>query len=44
MERSLIATLVLGTVALFGAVAVQKNIRDIAQFNRAHPELEGSAE
>ena len=31
-------------LALFGAVAVQKNIRDIAQFNRAHPELEGSAE
>lgn len=31
-------------LALFGSVAVQKNIRDIAQFNRAHPELEGSAE
>ena len=26
-------------LALFGAVAVQKNIRDVAQFNRAHPEL-----
>ncbi|MFC7462264.1 inner membrane protein YiaA [Hydrogenophaga defluvii] len=25
-------------LALFGAVAVQKNIRDVAQFNRAHPE------
>lgn len=31
-------------LALFGAVAVQKNIRDVAQFNRAHPELEGGAE
>ncbi len=26
-------------LALFGAVAVQKNIRDVAQFNRAHPEM-----
>lgn len=26
-------------LALFGAVAVQKNIRDVAQFNRAHPEI-----
>lgn len=25
-------------LALFGAVAVQKNIRDVAQFNRVHPE------
>lgn len=25
-------------LSLFGAVAVQKNIRDVAQFNRAHPE------
>ncbi len=25
-------------LALFGAVAVQKNIRDVAQFNRAHPD------
>ena len=25
-------------LALFGAVAVQKNIRDVAQFNRANPE------
>lgn len=31
-------------LALFGAVAVQKNIRDVAQFNRAHPELESGAE
>ena len=32
-------------LSLFGAVAVQKNIRDVAQFNRAHPEAEaGSAE
>jgi uncharacterized membrane protein YiaA len=26
-------------LALFGAVAVQKNIRDVAQFNRVHPEI-----
>jgi uncharacterized membrane protein YiaA len=26
-------------LALFGAVAVQKNIRDVAHFNRAHPEV-----
>lgn len=30
-------------LALFGAVAVQKNIRDVAQFNRAHPELDNTA-
>ena len=30
-------------LALFGAVAVQKNIRDVAQFNRAHPEFDGAA-
>ena len=30
-------------LALFGAVAVQKNIRDVAQFNRAHPEIDGAA-
>jgi uncharacterized membrane protein YiaA len=29
-------------LALFGAVAVQKNIRDVAQFNRAHPEADGA--
>ena len=29
-------------LALFGAVAVQKNIRDVAQFNRAHPEAEAA--
>ena len=29
-------------LALFGSVAVQKNIRDVAQFNRAHPEFEGT--
>lgn len=29
-------------LALFGAVAVQKNIRDVAQFNRAHPELDNA--
>jgi uncharacterized membrane protein YiaA len=28
-------------LALFGAVAVQKNIRDVAQFNRAHPQPDG---
>jgi len=28
-------------LALFGAVAVQKNIRDIAQFERANPVSEG---
>ena len=27
-------------LALFGAVAVQKNIRDVAQFERAHPEID----
>ncbi len=31
-------------LALFGSVAVQKNIRDVAQYNRAHPELEGGVE
>mgnify|MGYP006207358285 FL=1 len=30
-------------LALFGAVAVQKNIRDVAQFNRAHPEFDSAA-
>jgi len=30
-------------LALFGAVAVQKNIRDVAQFNRAHPEFDNAA-
>ncbi len=30
-------------LALFGAVAVQKNIRDVAQFNRAHPEEAGAS-
>jgi uncharacterized membrane protein YiaA len=30
-------------LSLFGAVAVQKNIRDVAQFNRAHPEFDGAA-
>jgi uncharacterized membrane protein YiaA len=30
-------------LALFGAVAVQKNIRDVAQFNSAHPEEAGAA-
>ena len=30
-------------LALFGAVAVQKNIRDVAQFNRAHPEVAGAS-
>jgi uncharacterized membrane protein YiaA len=30
-------------LALFGAVAVQKNIRDVAQFHRAHPEFDGAA-
>lgn len=30
-------------LALFGAVAVQKNIRDVAQFRSAHPEIDGAA-
>ncbi|MBT9552383.1 MAG: YiaA/YiaB family protein [Hydrogenophaga sp.] len=30
-------------LALFGAVAVQKNIRDVAQFRIAHPEIDGAA-
>jgi uncharacterized membrane protein YiaA len=30
-------------LSLFGAVAVQKNIRDVAQFNRAHPEFDNAA-
>ncbi|MCY1364807.1 Inner membrane protein YiaA [compost metagenome] len=30
-------------LSLFGAVAVQKNIRDVAQFRSAHPEIDGSA-
>lgn len=30
-------------LALFGAVAVQKNIRDAAQFNRVHPEEAGAS-
>ena len=30
-------------LSLFGAVAVQKNSRDVAQFNRAHPEFDGTA-
>lgn len=30
-------------LALFGAVAVQKNIRDVAQFNRVHPEEAGAS-
>lgn len=30
-------------LSLFGAVAVQKNIRDVAHFNRAHPESELAA-
>lgn len=30
-------------LSLFGAVAVQKNIRDVAQFRSAHPEIDGAA-
>ena len=30
-------------LALFGAVAVQKNIRDVAQFRSAHPEFDNAA-
>ena len=29
-------------LSLFGAVAVQKNIRDVAQFNRAHPDADAA--
>ena len=29
-------------LALFGSVAVQKNIRDVSQFNRSHPDQDSS--